>query len=891
MRHRKMAGIMALTVFLTCGLPKFAAAHGSDEITDISGHWAQEAMLQWQEAELLFKDSNGKFNPDKEITRAEYITFINRMLNLKDTSKAVDGFKDIEQNSWYYKEFAKALAAGYISGTSSSNMSPKSLVTRQEAIVIFSRAAGFYSERTDETVLEGVKDAKEIAGWAKNAAAAAVSRGYVTGSEGKLKPLEKLTRADAIVMLNRYHSDERALYFPGNYSLGNIAALEITGPEVALSKTEVKGNLIIESSVGNGKVTLDGVKVNKLLKQKNSETELTLINGSAAQEVIKPDTWADGSYSGEAYGYKSDIQVNVQVKGGKLTGINIDKNDEDKLYFKVADGVVDKMLSENSTEVDTVSGATFSSRGIINAVKHALEPAITKKGYIMADSLTGKFKDGTYEGVARGLYAGLHVTAVIKDNRLAGLTLGANQEDRPYVDHAAEGVINSILKKQSADVDTVSSATYSSKGIINAAKYALNLASEKPAPEPEEKREGYSLVARYGGAEIASGDSWFYDVEEVKDGYVAAGLTSAGGVSNALIVKYDISGSLVWKKLIPDYRFGNIITTSKGLFLTGYHATDPDRTAEGEKGEDTNAAAIMISQDGTVLWEKSYGDGSVTAEGKISNDAFNQYWMWTNNAVELDNGMILTGGMSNASNGVFGSKLESHNGVLALIDSETGDIKKVNVFGSKEHDMAISLAKLSDGDIIVTGTSAGKDFSLLNGGWNNNDWAAKVFVMRVSKDLQTVKWTKLYQTEWESYQLSTVVDKSDNIYTAYSYKEKTKGVSMAKLDSSGKELWQKDYNYEGDSYVSALAMGTEGQPLLTVERYIGEHEDQQKFGLLNSINVKDGSVDWNFKFTSNNGALLFNIQPSSDGNIIAAGIEQDGMGYYIADLIKYKHEK
>lgn len=890
MKYKRLAVVLALAIFLTGGLPKPAQAHGSDEITDISGHWAQEAILQWQEDELIFKDSNGKFNPDKEITRAEYITFINRMLGLKDTSKEAEKYKDLEQNSWYYKEFAKALAAGYISGTGTSSMSPKTLISKQEAIVIFSRAVDFSSGTVDKTILDGVKDANEIADWAKNAVAAAISSGYADGSEGKLKPLDKLTRAGAVAMLNRYRSNERALCFPGKYSLGSVEGLEISASGVTLSGTTVKGNLIIEASAGDGNVTLEGVTVSKVLKQKNADTKVTLTNVSTASEIIKPDTWADGSYSGEAYGYKSNIQVKVQVKDGKLADINIGKHEEDKLYFNVADGVAEKMLSENSTDVDTVSGATFSSRGIINAVKDALEPAVTEKGYKTADSLTGKYKDGTYEGVARGLYAGLHVSAVIKDNKLVKLTLGDNQEDRPYVDHAAGGVIKSILEKQSTDVDTVSSATYSSQGVINAAKYALNLASENPVAEPEEKREGYSLLANYGGAQVASGDSWFYDVEEVKDGYVAAGVTNVDGVSNALIVKYDSKGSLVWKKLIPEYRYGNIITTSKGLFLTGYHATDPDKVAEGEAGEDTNAAAMMISAEGTVLWEKSYGAGSVTSEGKTSNDAFNQYWMWANNAVEVDKETIIAAGMSNASNGVFGSALGSHNGVLASIDAATGNIKKVNVFGSNENDMVISLTAANDGDLIVTGASAGKDFSFLNGGWNKNDWAAKVYIMKVSSDLKTVKWTKLYQTEWESYQLSTVVDASDNVYTAYSYKEKTKGVSMVKLDSSGNELWQKDYKYEGDSYVSALAMGADGEPLLTVERYVGEHENQEKFGLLNSINPKDGAVDWDFKFTANNGALLFNLQPSSDGSILAAGIEQDGMGYYVADLIKYKHK-
>lgn len=88
------------------------------------------------------------------------------------------------------------------------------------------------------------------------------------------------------------------------------------------------------------------------------------------------------------------------------------------------------------------------------------------------------YKDGTYEGVARGLYSGLHVTVTIKDGKIDNVELGEHREDKPYVDNAAEGVIPAILEAQSTDVDTVSGATYSSKGIKAAVDYALEQATE-----------------------------------------------------------------------------------------------------------------------------------------------------------------------------------------------------------------------------------------------------------------------------------------------------------------------------------------------------------------------------------------------------------------------------
>jgi|GEM_PF-5860714 len=885
MKIKKIFG-MAMAVVYAAGMLLQASAHGSDKITDVSGHWAQHVMLRWQEEGLLSADEKGKLNPDKEITRGEYMGFINKILDLKDTSEAVSKYSDIQPGAWYYSDVSKALAAGYISGTGSSSVSPEAGLKVQEAAVMLVRAAKLQTGEKTEKVLENIPDGAKLSAWAREAVSTAIDCGYLTGTEGRLNPKKIMTRAEAVTMLDRFHADKRTLYFQGEYSLGAAAEVEIAGGGISLSDTVIKGDLITDSSVGNGSVTLKGVTIEGLLKQKSLDTRVLLTDGSKAAKTRKPDSWADGTYSGEAYGYKSNIKVNITVKDKKLKGIDIVSQSDDKPYFNAADCVVDKMLDENSTDVDTVSGATFSSRGIINAVKNALKPAVTQKGYTVADRLAGEYRDGTYEGVARGLYAGLHVNAVIKDNRLVQVTLGDNREDRPYVDQAAEEVLYSMLEMQSAEVDTVSGATYSSKGIINAAKYALNLAAVNPEAAPREDRTAYSLLAAYGGQGTADGDSWFYDVEEVDGGYVATGVTSKDKVSNGIIAKYDHKGSLLWKKLIPEYRYGNIVKTTNGIFLTGYHTSHGEEQAEDEKGEDTNAAAILLSAaDGTVIWSRTYGEDGLTADGKARNDAFGQYWMWANNAVEMGNGTIVAGGMTNASKGSLGSALKEHNALLAVLDIETGDLKTVEVFGSDKTDMVASLGKTSDGDLIVAGSSNGTDLSFKDGGWSDNKWEAKVFVMRVTGDLKRVKWTKLYPVVWNSYQMGVVVDSSDNIYTAYSYRSKTEFVTMAKLAATGEEIWLKDFKYADSDYISSLNLGADGHPLLTIESYEGE--DSRKSGWLGSINPEKGDLDWSFVFGTNNGGLLFNAVPASDGSIVAAGIEQDNMGYYIADIIRY----
>ncbi|MDR3278075.1 MAG: FMN-binding protein [Oscillospiraceae bacterium] len=85
--------------------------------------------------------------------------------------------------------------------------------------------------------------------------------------------------------------------------------------------------------------------------------------------------YRDGIYSGKGEGYSGGVTVSVTIAGDKLTAVSVTKHTDDPLYMEDAMGVIQKILSAQSTEVDTVSGATFSSGGIIDAVAAALASA------------------------------------------------------------------------------------------------------------------------------------------------------------------------------------------------------------------------------------------------------------------------------------------------------------------------------------------------------------------------------------------------------------------------------------------------------------------------------------------------------------------------------------
>lgn len=94
-------------------------------------------------------------------------------------------------------------------------------------------------------------------------------------------------------------------------------------------------------------------------------------------EAEKPTGPKDGTYEGSAYGFGDLITVSVTLKDGKMTDIAVlSANGEDKPYYKQAVSVLNEMLEAQSTEVDTVSGATLTADGLIDAVADALGKAV-----------------------------------------------------------------------------------------------------------------------------------------------------------------------------------------------------------------------------------------------------------------------------------------------------------------------------------------------------------------------------------------------------------------------------------------------------------------------------------------------------------------------------------
>lgn len=103
------------------------------------------------------------------------------------------------------------------------------------------------------------------------------------------------------------------------------------------------------------------------------------LDGSTAGEATGAAVmdYEDGTYTGAADGFGGKIQVEVKIEKSKITEINVVfAEKEDGAYLSMAKDIIPKIIAAQSADVDTISGATFSSTGIKNASEQALEKAV-----------------------------------------------------------------------------------------------------------------------------------------------------------------------------------------------------------------------------------------------------------------------------------------------------------------------------------------------------------------------------------------------------------------------------------------------------------------------------------------------------------------------------------
>lgn len=245
--------------------------------------------------------------------------------------------------------------------------------------------------------------------------------------------------------------------------------------------------------------------------EKQSGKPATGVSLNASDYGIDAANLKDGTYTGSGTGFSGTTTVSVTIAGGKIISIDILSSGDDSAYLSRAKGVISSVISAQSTSVDTVSGATYSSKGILMAIKNALlqasgglvqavtpagaAGASSNKPHTTLDPVTPSngYADGVYLGSAEGYEGPMTVRVSISGGKISQIELVSSMDDEPYFGRAWNVVPGRIIDTQTANVDTVSGATYSSEGIRGAVNDALkkaaaaagNTPSPDPVPTPE----------------------------------------------------------------------------------------------------------------------------------------------------------------------------------------------------------------------------------------------------------------------------------------------------------------------------------------------------------------------------------------------------------------------
>lgn len=253
-------------------------------------------------------------------------------------------------------------------------------------------------------------------------------------------------------------------------------------------------------------------------KPNNVQTDSVVAGEASASQT----TYEDGVYTGIGSGFRGNISVEVTVGNGLITNITIVSSDDDMEFFNLAsNSIIPQIISTQSVDVDTVSGATFSSNGIIEAVANALdiempdnnsEKESEKKEPFNGDESGKKepfnddnskeeepdnstsqsnnnstteldlsqISDGEYNGTGTGFRGDVSVTVKVENHSITSITIESYQDDEKYFASAKDTIISEIISNQNLNVDTVSGATFSSNGIIEAVANALNVSYSNP---------------------------------------------------------------------------------------------------------------------------------------------------------------------------------------------------------------------------------------------------------------------------------------------------------------------------------------------------------------------------------------------------------------------------
>ena len=250
-QNLKRKNTIAMVLAGTLLLPTNAFAADLSKYSDFPNDWSAAALEQAIDNGLL-NGSNGMIDASGLLTRAQLAAIVNRAFGASEMA-SLTRFSDMSPSAWHYNDMAKAVQMKTFTGTN-GDLRPDDPVTREEAFAVLARA--FALDGGSEAALSRFTDGG-VSSWAKGSTAALVENGYVSGSNGQLRPQSNITRAEFAKII----SGQASAYLDTDSASGTTFDGNVIVREsgVKLDGATVNGDLIIAD--GASAVDLTGVNV------------------------------------------------------------------------------------------------------------------------------------------------------------------------------------------------------------------------------------------------------------------------------------------------------------------------------------------------------------------------------------------------------------------------------------------------------------------------------------------------------------------------------------------------------------------------------------------------------------------------------------------------------
>ncbi len=199
---RCVALILASVLAVSQGVPAVGAA-SKLPFDDISNSYAKDAIMELYNRHIVSGTSKTSFSPAGTMTRAEFVTALDRLLGLEPVAGAVSPFRDMPREAWFYGWVQAAVHLGLVSGLSATAFAPSQPVTRQEAAVWIARAMKQMGQPTTAKPKTWFKDGGQVAEWASTAVSLVYERGLMKGDlAGYFHPAAPISRQETAVLLH-----------------------------------------------------------------------------------------------------------------------------------------------------------------------------------------------------------------------------------------------------------------------------------------------------------------------------------------------------------------------------------------------------------------------------------------------------------------------------------------------------------------------------------------------------------------------------------------------------------------------------------------------------------------------------------------------------------------